>query len=113
MSTATPRLEDNLLHARLSALRRRWRFVVTCRGTSWLFAALLATAVLAGWLDWRFHLPGLVRACLLAAGLAAAGLIVFRSLLAPLLAPTDDLSLALPVEERYPGLHDCLASAVP
>ena len=52
----------NPLQMRLAALRRRLRFVVTFRGLCWLLTILLATASVAGWLDWRVHLPGLVRA---------------------------------------------------
>ena len=63
-------------------------------------------------LDWLVHLPGLVRALLLVGTLTGAGLVFHRYLLAPLAAKTDDLTLALRVEEQYPVLNDALASTV-
>ncbi|HEY1861102.1 MAG TPA: hypothetical protein VGG61_12145, partial [Gemmataceae bacterium] len=104
----TPRF----LHQRLTSLRRRLRFVVTFRGVSLLVALLCAATALSGLLDWHWHLPGLVRALLLVASLAGAGLIFYRSLYLPLAVKTDDLALALWVEEHYPGLNDGLASTV-
>ena len=73
---------------------------------------LVATTIVAGVLDWRWHLPGLVRAVFLAVALAAAAIIAIRYLFKPLTARSDDLALALRVEERYPTLNDALASTV-
>src|SRR5262249_46543378 len=67
---------------------------------------------LGGLLDWTWHLPGLVRAILLVASLAGAGLIFYRALYLPLSMKADDLALALRVEQQYPGLNDSLASTV-
>src|SRR5207253_2390286 len=72
---------------------------------------LLATA-LAGLLDWRFHLPGLIRAVVLVGTLAGAGIIAVRFLIQPLAARADDFALALRIEERYPYLNDSLGSTV-
>ena len=102
----------NPLQKRLATLRRRLRLVVTFRGVAWVCVIVLLATVLGGALDWRVHLPSLVRAVLLTATLAGAGYAAFRYLLRPLGAPVDDLSLALRVEERYPALNDALASAV-
>src|SRR6266404_6215421 len=96
----------NPLQIRLAALRRRLRMVVTFRGLSWVAAFLLLVLALAGLLDWRIHLPDLVRAVLLAATLAAAGYVALRYLIAPLWTKADDLSLALRVDEHYPALND-------
>ena len=74
----------NPLQIRLAALRRRLRMVVTFRGLSWVAALLLLVLALAGLLDWRIHLPDLVRAVLLAATLAAAGYVAWRYLIGPL-----------------------------
>jgi hypothetical protein len=104
--------EGSPLRQRLAGLRRRLRFVASFRGVSWLLTAVLATAVVAGLLDWTCHLPGLVRAFLLTGVLTGAGMIVHRFLVRPLSAPADDLSLALRIEERYPILNDALASTV-
>jgi hypothetical protein len=111
--TSTRRdLESAPLLRRLAGLRRRLRLVVSLRGLSWLLTAVLTTAVVVGLADWRWHLPGLVRAFALTGLLAGAGVILYRFLLRPLSAPSDDLSLALRVEERYPTLNDALASTV-
>src|SRR4051794_27151560 len=92
------------LEQRLAALRRRIWMVATFRGAAWLVAVVLFTLVCDGLLDWRLHLPSLVRAFVLVALLGGAGLVVRRLLWRPLSEPRDDLSLALRVEERYPGL---------
>jgi hypothetical protein len=112
--TAKPRTEPDgaPLRRRLASLRRRLRLVASFRGLSWLLTAVLLTAVLVGLLDWRWHLPGLVRAFALVGLLTSAGLICYRQLLRPLATPADDLSLALRIEERYPVLNDSLASTV-
>lgn len=102
----------NPLQQRLARLRRRLRFFVTFHGLCWLLAVTLLTIAGAGWLDWRWHLPSLVRALLLAGGLSGAGLLLWRLLLRPLAAPADDLSLALCIEEHYPALNDALGSTV-
>ncbi|HLJ95819.1 MAG TPA: hypothetical protein VKU02_21765 [Gemmataceae bacterium] len=104
----------NDLQPRLAALRRRLRLVVTFRGLALVLVIVLSAAVLTGLLDWRIpgHLPSLVRAILLAGTLALGGTVAYRSLLRPLWAHADDLSLALRVESRYPALNDSLASAV-
>lgn len=104
----------NPVQLRLATLRRRLRLVVTFRGVALFLSILLASAIMAGWLDWRLlgHLPSLVRALMLVATLGAAGFVGYRFLLQPLLSRTDDLSLALRIENHYPALIDSLASTV-
>ena len=102
----------NPLQIRLAALRRRLRLVVTFRGVAALVALVLLVLVLGGLLDWRVHLPDLVRALILAGTLGGAGYVAYCHLIRPLWTNADDLSLALRVEERYPVLNDALASAV-
>ena len=106
------RAERNPLRKRLAALRRRLRLVVTLRGAGWLLTLLLVSAGLAGFLDWAWRLPALVRAAVLVGTLSGAGLLAYRLLLRPLLTRVDDLTLALRIEERYPSLNDALASTV-
>ncbi|MBI1917444.1 MAG: hypothetical protein HYS12_22310 [Planctomycetes bacterium] len=109
----SPRAADrNPLRRRLAALRRRLRFVVTVRGVGWLLTLLLFAAAGAGFLDWCWRLPALVRAVVLAGTLAGAGLVAYRLLLRPLADRADDLTLALRIEDRYPSLNDALASTV-
>jgi hypothetical protein len=105
-------VDPNTLRHRLAALRRRLRLVAAFRGAGWLLAAVLASAVAAGLLDWRWHLPDLVRAAVLVATLAGAAVLAYRYLFCPLSARADDLTLALRIEERYPDLNDALASTV-
>ena len=62
---ARPAPGPETLLQRLAALRRRLRLVATCRGTGWLVAVVLVPAVVVGVLDWRFHLPALVRGVVL------------------------------------------------
>lgn len=97
---------------RLAALRRRWRFVALTRGTAALLAAFLLAVALVGLLDWLVKLPDVIRAFCLVGILAGSGIILWKLLIEPLAVATDDLSLALRVEEYYPELNDGLASAV-
>src|SRR5205823_3192466 len=98
----------SLLHERLAALRRRMWFVTSFRGTAVLVSVVLAIVVSEGYADWRWHLPALVRALALITGLAAAGYLAIYHLLRPLAVKTDNLSLALRIEERHGGLNDAL-----
>src|SRR5262245_26388369 len=105
-------LPMNPIQDRLAAVRRRLRLIVTFRGAAWLIAGFLACTMVAGLIDWRWHLPGVVRAFLLAGSLSGLGYIAFRYLVRPLSARADDLTLALKIESAYPELNDSLASAV-
>jgi hypothetical protein len=107
-----PGLQQQQLRQRLAAVRRRLRFVTAFRGACWLLVILLGGAAVAGVLDWKFHLPGVIRALLLVATLAGGGVIFYRRLLLPLRVKDDDLTLALRIEQLYPGLNDSFASAV-
>jgi hypothetical protein len=107
-----PPLDARGLARRLAWVRRRLRFVVTFRGISWVLSLVLLAALGVGLIDWRLHLPSLIRALALVGILGAAGYIVLRHLLRPLAKQADDLTLALRVEEQYPGLNDSLASTV-
>ncbi len=109
MSAST---EKNPLLRQLAALRRRLRFVVLMRGIGWLFAIVLITGILGGYLDWLVHLPEIVRVFILSFALVGAGYVLLRYLLVPMLQRTDNLSLALQIEERFPSLNDSLASTV-
>jgi hypothetical protein len=111
-SAKRPVLDATALRQRLAGLRRRLRLVATVRGVGFLLSVLLAVGVAAGLLDWQWHLPALVRALVLVAALTGGILISYRYLFRPLSAPSDDLSLALRVEEKYPALNDALASTV-
>jgi hypothetical protein len=107
-----PSVDANTLRQRFGWLRRRLRAVSVFRGTSYLLVLVLSVAVLTGVLDWRFHLPDLIRGLVLVGILTAGALSAYRHLLRPLSARADDLSLALRIEDRYPILNDSLASTV-
>lgn len=111
-SAKRPVLDPTILRQRLTSLRARLRLVATVRGSGLLLTVLLATLVVAGLIDWRLHLPALVRAIVLVSTLAGSIIVSYRYLFRPLSAPSDDLSLALRVEEEYPSLNDALASTV-
>src|SRR4051812_19574180 len=108
----------NPLQSRLAVLRRRLRTVVTFRGGCWALAALVASVALACLIDQAVYLknnrdlPSLIRAVFLLGVLGGTGYVSYRFLLRPLRVRTDDLALALRVEEQYPVLNDSLASTV-
>jgi hypothetical protein len=108
----------NPLQSRLAALRRRLRMVVTVRGGCLAATVLLACLSFAGLADVAvYRILGvetwsLLRAAILVGTLAGTGAVVYLTLLRPMSARTDDLSLALRVEEQYPILNDALASTV-
>src|SRR5262245_31461430 len=112
MPATLPHLEPKRLFGRLSRLRRRIRVVAGLRGLFALAAVLIGGAVLMGLLDWRFQLPGMVRAIGLAGILGLAGYVLIRWLIEPFRQPADNLRLALRMEEKNPELNDVLASAV-
>ena len=112
LSATLPQIDTNQLFRRLARLRRRLRLVTLLRGIFTLFAVLVGGAAIEGLIDWRFQLPALVRAMSLCGIVAGAGYVVMRRLLVPLGQPTDNLHLALKLEERYPELNDVLASAL-
>src|SRR5205823_9351412 len=81
-------------------------------------AVLLACVCAAGLFDFavyrllKVETWSLLRAVFLVATLALTGGVAYRLLWRPLALRTDDLSLALRVEQQYPVLNDALASTV-
>jgi hypothetical protein len=114
LATVTPPrpVDATVLRKRLAAVRGRLRFVHLVRGIGWVVGVALLSIVVAGLLDYRYVLPSLIRAILLVGSLVGASLVALHYLIRPLSARTDDLTLALQIEERYPALNDCLATAV-
>ena len=101
-----------LVQARLAAVRRATRARVATRAIGWLLSIPTLTFLVAVALDWRLHLPGIIRAAILGIALAAFGCTVAWFVVHFIRARTDDLSLALQIEQRFPELNDALASAV-
>jgi hypothetical protein len=114
LATATPPrpVDASVLRKRLAAVRGRLRFVHMVRGLGWVIGLTLLSFVVAGLLDFRWALPSLIRALLLVGSLVGATLVALVYLILPLTERTDDLTLALKIEENYPSLNDCLATAV-
>jgi hypothetical protein len=102
----------NPLLRRLASLRVKTRLLEGWRGVAAVLALVIGAVVLAGLLDWYLQLPSLLRAVLLVGILGGAGYLFYRYLLVPLVAPCDDLTLALRVEDKFPELNDSLASTV-
>ncbi len=108
----------NPLLSRLAELRRRLRLVTTFRGGCWALAVLVGSLAVACLIDQAVYvrnnrdLPGLIRALFLVGILGGTGYVTYRFLLKPMRSRTDDLSLALRVEDEYPVLNDSLASTV-
>jgi hypothetical protein len=108
----TPQIVDEPLIERLERLRGRFRWIIFARdGALWLLLTALAFALL-GFLDWKLHLPGAVRAIALF-GIVVGSVIFFVvKVLEPLRVARDPLTLSLHIQEYYPQLRDSLASAV-
>ncbi len=112
MPSAVPVFDENALHQRLAALRRRLRRTAIVRAVSWLALFTAVLAVAAGGLDAALALPSLARAVVLVSWLVGAGLIVWYFFYQALGRRVDDFSLALRIEQRFPTLNDALASTV-
>src|SRR5579883_1891735 len=100
------------LESRIRNLRASVRRLVALHGLSWVLGQLVPLVILAGCIDWLFHLDAVIRAVLLLALLATALYLVYRRVLRPLFVRFADLDIALRIEERWPGLNDRLASTI-
>jgi hypothetical protein len=107
-----PQFDPKHLFRRLARLRWRLRGIAFMQGMLALGAWVVGSAVIVGLLDYFLHLPALVRAWALVGMIAGSAWIVWRWLVRPLTRPVDNFHLALRLEERYPDLHDALASAI-
>ena len=105
-------MSERLLESRISALRGQVRRLLVFHGLSWLIAGVVPLVLLAGLADWLFHLDVFVRLALLLALGAVALWVVFKLVLRPLIVRFADLDIALRIEQRWPGLHDRLASTI-
>jgi hypothetical protein len=97
---------------RIASLRRRSRSLIAWQGALTLAAFLLGGVLLVGLLDCYLDLPAILRAGILVATLLGVAFFVQRRIVRPWADCSDDLVLALRVEDRFPGLNDALASAV-
>ena len=102
----------NPLQYRLDSLCRRLIMATLWRGVCGLFALVVGAGFVACLADWQTHLPSAVRALCLVSILSAAVYVAVRFLIVPLARRSDNLSLALRIEEVYPELNDLLGSSV-
>jgi hypothetical protein len=107
-----PPVERESLPVQLADIGAARKRVAVAAGVFAFVATAVGITVLAGFLDAAIHLGPLPRALLLVLALAAAGVVWLRGVVRPLRYQTDALSIALELEEAFPGLNDALASAV-
>jgi hypothetical protein len=101
------------LEQRLLKIRRRIRRLLVVHGMSWIVAVGLGALLLAGLVDWFWHLDDPGTRLLLGVGiLGLTGWIAWRELVGPLSHRFSDIELALRIERRFPGFRDGLASTV-
>jgi hypothetical protein len=103
---------EDALPRRLDAISARLRRVVVLRAGSWLVMIGLVFLVSLAYLDYRLHLPALVRALGLGAFLVGMPLLARRWIARPLAGSKDPVRVALRVERAYPEFNDSLVSAV-
>lgn len=101
------------LQQKVKLLRRRLRRVLFCYGLNRLLAALVATIVVLGLIDYliQFRDPGLRVICWLVL-LGVAGWTAWRGLYWPLAQPMSDEELAIHVQRHFGIPADALASAL-
>lgn len=97
---------------RLADTRSKLRRVVLWRGLAWLSAAIVGWILLAGVVDYLFHISGGLRILFLTAAGATTAAVVYRYLIAPLGVSISDLDLALRVERLYPEFQEVLSSTI-
>lgn len=107
-----PASRDDSLSTRLAEVTSRWRRTVILRAGSQLVLVAIALFALLAYLDYRMHLPGLVRALALVSGLAAIPIVISRRIVSPLKGSGDPVQVALRIERAYPEFNDSLVSAV-
>src|SRR5262245_4015024 len=100
------------LESRIQALRASVRRLLALHGICWVVGLLLPLVIAAGLADWLFHLDAGIRAALLVALAGTLAYLLYRRVLRPLMVRFADLDIALRIEDRWPGLHDRLASTI-
>lgn len=105
--------EEVIVSEHLADLRGRVRLLTWVSGLSWTVLVLFGGLLVSGLLDWTIHFddPGL-RLVIGVSLLGAASFMAWRQLILPLLQPLTTTFLALRIEQRFPGLHSRVLSAV-
>ncbi|MBI5758258.1 MAG: hypothetical protein HZA46_07060 [Planctomycetales bacterium] len=97
----------------LADVRRQARFALAARGVAWLVAVAVGLTLLAGLLDWAWHLDDVAWRLGLSAGILVCSVwVTVRYLVGPLRVRFTPVDLALRIESRYPVLGEALASSV-
>lgn len=105
-------METRVLESRIAALRGQVRRLLALHGLSRVVGVVIPLVMLAGFLDWFFHLDGYVRLSTLLALCGLGCWLAHRYVLVPLVVRFRDLDIALRIEEHWPGLNDRLTSTV-
>ena len=101
------------LFDRLRELRQRVRYVLWVYGFCCLTVTLFLTTLVAGSLDWLWHLDEAGTRVLLGLGiLAASGWVGWRFLWIPLTTEFSNVELASRIEKQNPSFQDSLSSTV-
>lgn len=101
------------LFDRLRELRQRVRYVLWVYGFCCLTVTLFLTTLVAGSLDWLWHLDEAGTRVLLGLGiLGASGCVGWRFLWVPLTTEFSNVELASRIEKQNPTFQDSLSSTV-
>ena len=106
-------MAEQKLFERLAQLRSRLKYVLWVHGACWLIVVFFLTVLLAGSLDWLWHLDDSgVRFVLTLTILGCSGFVAWRYLWRPLSLSLSDVDLAARIEQRHPEFEDSLSSTV-
>ena len=106
-------MAEQKLFERLAELRSRLKYVLWVHGVCWLVVVFFTTALLAGSLDWLWHLDDSgVRFVLTLAIVGSSSYVGWRYLWRPLTVSLTDVDLAARIERRHPEFEDGLSSTV-
>eukprot|EP00913_Durusdinium_trenchii_P035323 g33053.t1 len=91
-------------------LWNRWELMLLFAG--WVVVFVFCAVLIAGWIDWYWHVEGNLRLALALLTMAGVGWLSWRLLVRPLMHALSNVELAIKIERRYPGFRDSLASTV-
>lgn len=97
----------------LTKLRHQIRRLLWMTGLSWVVVWLTAGLLIAGLMDWQWHIDDRwLRTALLLAIAMAVGLSAWRKLISPLRFAWSNVGLARHLEQQFPALRGRLTAAV-
>ena len=102
-----------LLFERLARLRQRVRYILWVYGLCLLTAVFFATSLIAGSIDWLWHVDDVGIRVLLDVAIVGSSLwVAWRFLWRPQRVSFSDVELASRIEKQHPDLEDSLSSTV-